>query len=38
VGGTPTFYIGSATMVGAQPPKEFRRVIDSVLAAPKKAN
>lgn len=36
VGGTPTFYIGNATLVGAQPPKEFRRVIDSVLAAPNK--
>jgi protein-disulfide isomerase len=33
VGGTPTFYIGNASMVGAQPPGEFRRVIDSVLAA-----
>lgn len=33
VTGTPTFYIGGATMVGAQPPKEFRRVLDSVLAA-----
>lgn len=36
VGGTPTFYIGNATLVGAQPPREFRRVIDSVLAAPNK--
>jgi len=36
VGGTPTFYIGSASMVGAQPPSEFRRVIDSVLASPGK--
>lgn len=33
VGGTPTFYIGNATMVGALPPADFRRVIDSVLAA-----
>ena len=33
VGGTPTFYIGNATLVGALPPKDFRRVIDSVLAA-----
>jgi protein-disulfide isomerase len=33
VGGTPTFYIGNAIMVGAQPPKDFRRVIDSVIAA-----
>ncbi len=33
VGGTPTFYIGNATLVGAQPPAEFRHVIDSVLAA-----
>jgi protein-disulfide isomerase len=33
VGGTPTFYIGRATMVGALPPSDFRRVIDSVLAA-----
>jgi protein-disulfide isomerase len=37
VGGTPTFFIGNATMVGAQPTKEFRRVIDSVLAAAGKA-
>jgi protein-disulfide isomerase len=36
VGGTPTFYIGDASMVGAQPPAAFRRVIDSVLAAPRK--
>ena len=36
VGGTPTFYIGNATMIGAQPPKDFRRVIDSVLAAANK--
>jgi protein-disulfide isomerase len=36
VGGTPTFYIGNASMVGAQPPKDFRRVIDSVLALPGK--
>ena len=33
VTGTPTFYIGRATMVGALPPQEFRHVIDSVLAA-----
>jgi protein-disulfide isomerase len=33
VGGTPTFYIGNATLVGALPPADFRRVIDSVLAA-----
>lgn len=33
VTGTPTFYFGGATMVGAQPTKLFRRVIDSVLAA-----
>jgi protein-disulfide isomerase len=36
VGGTPTFYVGNATMVGALPPKEFRHVIDSVLAATNK--
>ena len=36
VGGTPTFYIGNVTMVGALPPKDFRRVIDSVLAASSK--
>ena len=35
VSGTPTFYIGRATMVGALPSSEFRHVIDSVLAAPK---
>jgi protein-disulfide isomerase len=33
VGGTPTFYIDRATMVGALPPQDFRHVIDSVLAA-----
>jgi protein-disulfide isomerase len=33
VTGTPTFYIGRATMVGALPSREFRHVIDSVLAA-----
>ncbi len=33
VKGTPTFFIGNATLVGAQPLKEFRHVIDSVLAA-----
>jgi protein-disulfide isomerase len=33
VGGTPTFYIGNATLVGALPPAAFRHVIDSVLAA-----
>jgi protein-disulfide isomerase len=37
VKGTPTFYIGGATMVGAQAPKEFRRVLDSVLAATPKS-
>lgn len=36
VGGTPTFYVGRATMVGALPPSEFRHVIDSVLAAVRK--
>ena len=36
VGGTPTFYIGNATLVGALPAKDFRRVIDSVIAASKK--
>ena len=35
VTGTPTFYIGRATMVGALPSRDFRRVIDSVLAAAK---
>lgn len=35
VGGTPTFYIGRATMVGALPSRDFRHVIDSVLAAAK---
>lgn len=38
VGGTPTFYIGRATMVGALPAKDFRHVIDSVLAASGKGN
>jgi protein-disulfide isomerase len=33
VSGTPTFYIGNATLVGALPPAAFRDVIDSVLAA-----
>ncbi len=33
VSGTPTFYIGNATLVGAQPPAMFRHVIDSLLAA-----
>ncbi|MFI5232616.1 MAG: DsbA family protein [Gemmatimonadales bacterium] len=33
VSGTPTFYMGRATMGGALPPREFRHVIDSVLAA-----
>jgi protein-disulfide isomerase len=37
VGGTPTFYIGNATMIGAQPPKDFRRVIDSVLTSANKS-
>jgi protein-disulfide isomerase len=37
VGGTPTFFIGNATMVGALPPREFRRVIDSVLAVANKS-
>jgi protein-disulfide isomerase len=36
VGGTPTFFFGGVTMVGARPPKEFRHTIDSVLAAGKK--
>ena len=35
VTGTPTFYIGRATLVGALPSREFRHVIDSVLAASK---
>jgi protein-disulfide isomerase len=35
VTGTPTFYIGRATMIGALPARDFRRVIDSVLAATK---
>jgi protein-disulfide isomerase len=35
VGGTPTFYVGNATMVGALPPNEFRHVIDSILTAKK---
>jgi protein-disulfide isomerase len=33
---TPTFFIGSRILLGAQPTAEFRRVIDSVLTAPKK--
>ncbi len=33
---TPTFFIGSRVILGAQPTPEFRRVIDSVLAATKK--
>jgi protein-disulfide isomerase len=33
---TPTFYVGSRVILGAQPTPEFRRVIDSVLAATKK--
>ena len=33
---TPTFYVGSRIILGAQPTPEFRRVIDSVLAATKK--
>jgi protein-disulfide isomerase len=33
---TPSFYIGSRILLGAQPTPEFRRVIDSVLAATKK--
>lgn len=37
VTGTPTFYIGNATLVGAQPSKLFRHVIDSVLAAAPKS-
>jgi protein-disulfide isomerase len=32
---TPTFYVGSAQIEGAQPVKLFRHVIDSVLAATK---
>lgn len=35
VTGTPTFFIGRATMVGALPSREFKHVIDSVLAAAK---
>jgi len=35
VTGTPTFFIGNATLVGALPPQAFRHVIDSLLAAPK---
>ncbi len=38
VGGTPTFFVGGATMVGALPAKDFRRVLDSLLAIHKKAN
>jgi protein-disulfide isomerase len=37
VTGTPTFYFGGATLVGAQPTKLFRHVIDSVLAAAPKS-
>jgi protein-disulfide isomerase len=33
VQGTPTFFIGSAQLVGALPIRDFRHVIDSVLAA-----
>ncbi len=33
---TPTFYVGSRMILGAQPTPEFRRVIDSVIAATKK--
>jgi protein-disulfide isomerase len=33
---TPSFYVGSRILLGAQPTPEFRRVIDSVLAATKK--
>jgi protein-disulfide isomerase len=33
---TPTFYVGARIILGAQPTPEFRRVIDSVLAATKK--
>jgi protein-disulfide isomerase len=33
---TPSFYIGSRILLGAQPTPEFRRVIDSVLTAAKK--
>jgi protein-disulfide isomerase len=36
VTGTPTFFIGNTILVGAQPQKDFRRVIDSVLAASNK--
>jgi protein-disulfide isomerase len=35
VTGTPTFFVGSAQMVGALPMRDFRHVIDSVLAAGK---
>ena len=38
VTGTPTFYVGGATLVGALPAKDFRRVLDSLLAVHKKAN
>jgi protein-disulfide isomerase len=38
VTGTPTFYVGGATMVGALPTKDFRRVLDSLLAVQKKAH
>jgi protein-disulfide isomerase len=36
VQGTPTFFIGSAQLVGALPTTEFRHVIDSVLAVANK--
>jgi protein-disulfide isomerase len=37
VTGTPTFYIGGATLVGALPAKTFRHVIDSILIATSKS-
>ncbi|HEV8409696.1 MAG TPA: thioredoxin domain-containing protein [Gemmatimonadaceae bacterium] len=38
VSGTPTFYVGGATLVGALPTRDFRRVLDSLLAVHRKAN
>jgi protein-disulfide isomerase len=38
VSGTPTFYVGGATLVGALPTSDFRRVLDSLLAVRRKAN
>jgi protein-disulfide isomerase len=37
VGGTPTFFVGNATLVGALPPKTFRHVLDSILVAQAKS-